>query len=221
MDTELAAARFRVEAAAFRFRLAAHRLILALRYNPNWHLQPRVPAGNPDGGQWTRIGEGAEEGRIQLVQGDRIEGFPVDLREDEALGGHTISGHVGKSREFLLNRIREERLRILEREPRLTREHPELFRGFAVSSFTSLEAANRLVNATLARNQEEVRRVASGELPAARIRWRFPSVTGFQAYLPRLHSTPVIRDTYGARVRIIHDPRLPKGFRVQTAFPEE
>jgi hypothetical protein len=128
---------------------------------------------------------------------------------------------VGKSRDFLLNRIHEERLRTIEREARLSREHPELFRGLAVSSFTSLEAANRLVNATLARNRQEVRRVASGELPAARIRWRFSSVTGFQAYLPRLHSNPFIRDAHGVRVRIIHDPRSPKGFRVHTAFPEE
>jgi hypothetical protein len=53
MDVELAAARLRVEIAACRFRLAAHSLLLALRYNPNWHLQPRVSAGHPDGGQWT------------------------------------------------------------------------------------------------------------------------------------------------------------------------
>lgn len=53
MDVELAAARLRVEIAAYRFRFAAHRLLLTLRYNPYWHLQPRVPAGHPDGGQWT------------------------------------------------------------------------------------------------------------------------------------------------------------------------
>lgn len=29
------------------------RLSLVLKYNPRWYLQPRVPRGNPDGGQWT------------------------------------------------------------------------------------------------------------------------------------------------------------------------
>ena len=179
----------------------------------------RESDGRPEGGQWTRIGEGAEEGRIQLVQGDRLEGFPVDLREDEALGGHTISGHVGKSRDFLLNRIRSERLRIIEREPSLTRKQPQLFRGFAVSSFPSLEAAMRLVNSTLARNREMVDRIARGELPFAFVEWHSPSRTGSQAYLPRLHSEPFMRDTFGVRVYIIRDSRSPKGFRVQTAYP--
>ena len=26
---------------------------LRRRYNPNWEAQPRAPAGDPDGGQWT------------------------------------------------------------------------------------------------------------------------------------------------------------------------
>lgn len=32
---------------------AAMRLSNALKYNPRWHLQPRVPRGNSGGGQWT------------------------------------------------------------------------------------------------------------------------------------------------------------------------
>lgn len=45
---------FRIAAvlAAKRFSVAAGRVAWTLRYNPNWHLQPRVPAGNSDGGQW-------------------------------------------------------------------------------------------------------------------------------------------------------------------------
>lgn len=35
------------------FKTAAMRLSIALKYNPRWNLQPRVPRGNPDGGQWT------------------------------------------------------------------------------------------------------------------------------------------------------------------------
>src|SRR5947209_5682205 len=59
--------------------------------------QPRVPAGSPDGGQWTSGGGGggadgsAEtdgDAQIELVQGDSLQGYPVDLREDQARGGH-------------------------------------------------------------------------------------------------------------------------------------
>lgn len=48
-----AATRLRAEPAAQHFWAAALRLRRALKYNPDWHLQPRIPAGNPDGGQWT------------------------------------------------------------------------------------------------------------------------------------------------------------------------
>ncbi len=36
--------------------LQGRRLQWLLKYNPNWHLQPRVPAGNPDGGRWISVG---------------------------------------------------------------------------------------------------------------------------------------------------------------------
>lgn len=42
--------------AAERFCAAAGRVSAALKYNPNWHLQPRVPAGDPEGGQWMPFG---------------------------------------------------------------------------------------------------------------------------------------------------------------------
>lgn len=49
---------------------AAMRLSLALKYNPRWHLQPRVPRGNPDGGQWT------DNGGVQVANLGPIV-FPV------------------------------------------------------------------------------------------------------------------------------------------------
>lgn len=44
---------------------AAVRLSLALKYNPRWHLQPRVPRGNSDGGQWTN-GGGVQVAAVQV-----------------------------------------------------------------------------------------------------------------------------------------------------------
>ena len=49
----IAEARLRDDAARFRLHLAAERVRAALKFNPNWASQPRVPAGNSDGGQWT------------------------------------------------------------------------------------------------------------------------------------------------------------------------
>lgn len=48
--------RLKANLAAERFWQAALRLRHQLKYNPYWHLQPRVPAGNPDGGQWMPSG---------------------------------------------------------------------------------------------------------------------------------------------------------------------
>jgi hypothetical protein len=28
------------------------------KYNPDWEDEPRIPTGNPDGGQWTADGDG-------------------------------------------------------------------------------------------------------------------------------------------------------------------
>lgn len=47
------------------FEAALVRMKLALTYNPNWRLQPRVSAGRPDGGQWTtHIGYGPDGARL-------------------------------------------------------------------------------------------------------------------------------------------------------------
>lgn len=212
MDAELKAAAVRAEGAALRFRLAAIRLRLALRYNPHSHLQPRVPEGNPEGGQWTDVGGDTEDGdRVRLAQGDRLEGFPVDLREEERRGGHAIREHVRKSHRYLMERVEREGFRIVERG--------DLFRGLSRSSFASLDAATRLVNATLAQNRDAVDRVARGGQPLDLLTARFPSATGYEAHLPRLHAQPFIRETFGVRVIIVRDPGTGRGSRILTAYP--
>ncbi|WP_048649114.1 hypothetical protein [Nitratireductor soli] len=70
-ETAILAARFREEAAWFRLLAAAGRLERALKYNPNWHSQPRVPAGNGrESGQWADGGGSAvvaEPGGLPVV----------------------------------------------------------------------------------------------------------------------------------------------------------
>ncbi|MGE0501419.1 MAG: hypothetical protein AB7I79_07095 [Rhizobiaceae bacterium] len=53
--------------AAERFRRSAERLRLALRYNPYWRLQPRVPAGMREGGQWLAGVVGAAVGLLPAL----------------------------------------------------------------------------------------------------------------------------------------------------------
>lgn len=69
-----------IHAANVEAKVHQFTLIERVKYNPN---QPRVPAGNPDGGQWTQVGSGAGEGlslsrwlspqeRTQLVEVIRV-----------------------------------------------------------------------------------------------------------------------------------------------------
>jgi hypothetical protein len=59
-------ARLRRLAAELKYELAFRRLMRALKanFNPD---QPRVPAGNPDGGQWTSLDGDAEGASVQSI----------------------------------------------------------------------------------------------------------------------------------------------------------
>jgi hypothetical protein len=68
VERQLAAARrtllrLTAEVAALKSELKLRQLLRSLKYSPD---QPRVPAGNPDGGQWTSVNGGAN-GRIRLA----------------------------------------------------------------------------------------------------------------------------------------------------------
>jgi hypothetical protein len=253
------------------------------KYNPT---QPRVPAGNPRGGQWTRrnsgggggipflgalLGDGEGEGGefdagddsgesdyfgddgfgafaseddgsavelpeivlnadtensrtvsdviatniytpgSQLAQNERTSSYGVDLLEERELGGHAIERHVNKSEEFLLNDVRQ--------QSRSSARRGDFGDGLRSGSFTSLEAANKLVNATITQNSLTVERVASGELPIATLRAVFESPTGYEAYAATERSQAVIRDTYGVAVIIHRDATASRVYRVQTAYP--
>src|SRR5687768_6163598 len=85
-----------------RCDIAAMRLRLALKagFDPN---QPRVPAGRPEGGQWTRVGGGVQdEAPVRVAQGPTRRRYTVNLLEEEARGGHAIRDHVKKTDEELI-----------------------------------------------------------------------------------------------------------------------
>jgi len=91
--------------------------------------------------------------------------------------------------------------------------------GLTVGSFSSLEAANKLINSTLSQNSGIVEQVATGRLPGTTATARFDSATGYEAYAPTERSQPYLRDTYGVDVVIQHDPSVDNGYRIITAYP--
>jgi hypothetical protein len=82
-----------------------------------------------------------------------------------------------------------------------------------------LEAANKLVNATLSQNPEKVDLVVNGSLPIAVLEAEFGSPTGYEAYARSERSQPYMRETCSVRVIIVRDPSSDSKFRVLTAFP--
>ncbi len=229
-------------AAATRFELAMLRHDRALKYSPD---QPRVPAGNPDGGQWTdggggggggsstprsrtdpAAGGGRNDPRVlsditpdnyykpgtRLAQNDRTSGYPVDLHEEEQRGGHAIADHVAKSDGYLLNTVHQQALSSLRRG--------DYAEGLKEGSFTSIEAANKLVNSTIAQNAGKVQAVASGAMGGAQLEAQFKSPTGHEAYAATERSRAYIRPTDGVRVIIVRDSSTAKGYRILTAYPK-
>jgi hypothetical protein len=86
-------------------------------------------------------------------------------------------------------------------------------------SFSSVEAANKLVNSTLAQNQGTVNQVAAGILRSDVVHAQFDSITGIEAVGPNIRSEIYFRQTYGVGVMIRHDPDSPRGYLIVSGFP--
>lgn len=152
--------------AAYRVEVAFLRLRLSLRaYHAD---QPRVPAGNPNGGQWTDgdTGDGhdsADDARIVHVSDDADRRYRVLLSEEEARGGHTLREHVGKTDAEMMGRVLASR-----------RTFPVISYGLKRDgSFESVGTANDFINRTLEQNAAEVDDVATGRRDDAFMTSRF------------------------------------------------
>lgn len=141
-------------------------------------------------------------------------GYPVDILEEDALGGHTFERHVNKPEQYLKARILDSR-----------RSIP--FIGGAgrkrSGSFTSLEAANKLVNSTLSQNQNKLDAFVLGRfpllLPFMYLHSDHDSPTGYEAHAPNERSQPAMRTTYGVTVLVIRSDRSKRGYYVRSAYP--
>jgi len=188
-------------------------------FNP---MQPRNPAGNGrQSGWWTSDGGGGAGGSIPnigMLQDAGATGEPnygINLLEDEALGGHAIEHHVGKSDNYLINRILNSRTRV-----------PFGVLGlYRSGSFPSVEAANKLVSSTLSQNSEELRKYLARDwpynlYPVLSIAGTFRSTTGREAYAENNKVQPSIRATHAVHVILRRHSTSPKGYYIVTAWPE-
>lgn len=157
LSDEIAVQRTRWHLAALKVELKLLRLKLAVRaYNPG---QPRVPAGHPDGGQWT-IGddltsnESVDDARLILVGSYNNQRYGMVLdEEDNKFDGHTLKEHVGKSDEEMLDVVRKNSWRTWIAHGGTRRN----------GSFDSKDSENDFINRTLEINSELVDEVANGQ----------------------------------------------------------
>ena len=130
----------------------------------------------------------------------------------ERNGGHTIERHVAKSEDYLIRRSEATRFAV-----------GRFDRWQAFGSFASLQSAGKLVNSTIADNQEIVRQVVASEdkggLPEAEVEKVFDQPTGYKSYAPSGGAKFKIRPTYSVKVIIRHDENMKGGYRVVTSFP--
>lgn len=220
--------RLRSDLAALRFQLALIRLEGTERkYRSD---QPRVPAGSPEGGEWTGGDTGfatsagdapllddgvfrpAENGTPSAEPSAATKPPPVDLRKEELQGGHAIDhGHVGVPNGALVQRLEGERLDL----PAVS------IVAAAHGSFNDISTANAYTNDVLQSSPDRVADVASGSKRTDFLEKRYTSPTGREAY--RMTDTDksaiAVRPTFSVGVSIKHTG-TGKGFVVTTAFPK-
>lgn len=173
--------------AQFRLMITAATMQALLRkanFNPD---QPRIPAGNPDGGRWT-------DGSIVAIA-ERPD--HVDLRREEGKrGAHTIRKHVGKTDSELMAGM----------GPPAKWWQPVKLGVYRNGSFFSLEDANAYVNETLRVHEDTVAKVATGTLKNAFLKLRVGRRIGREAFRPDSYSEPIVRYAYEVGVYIEYDP---------------
>jgi hypothetical protein len=182
-------------------------------FNPS---QPRVPAGNPDGGRWKngdasggndpRVPTDAAPNNSSRLGAQYAQG---ETQKDRFLNSHIVDNHIGKTDDELKERIRREQIRGLFVSTGRDRN----------GSFESEDSARDLIKQTLENNSAVVSRVASGLSREEFLTWRFGYVTGREAVMDPPGSEIRIRNTYNVGVAIVHDPTSESRFRVITAFP--
>ena len=95
-------------------------------YDPN---QPRIPAGNPDGGQWTEKGDGENERRILsdvTLDNDWVSGVQYANRRGGRSGSVVINGQIVPVEPGQAARLAMAEARAHDALSRCARTRPEL-----------------------------------------------------------------------------------------------
>jgi hypothetical protein len=191
--------------------------------------QPRVPRGDPEGGQWRDAGGGSgaasagSDDRVlsdanpddvakpgtQLAQAEDQQKYTGRIEEEDARGGHTVRDHARKSDAELLSTLEQEAI------------HTPAYSFYkeAQRSFLSRDSANDFVNRILEGNMQRVDAVANGAIAEAWLEVRFGYPTGKQAFRPCPEQPLYVRPTYKVGVLNRHDRRSKRGYTVHTAYP--
>ena len=95
--------------------------------------------------------------------------------------------------------------------------------GFAIrregeGSYDTISDATNFLNRVLERNTAACDKVASGAWDEDWLNVRFGYPTGYEAFVLPTGDIQ-IRPNYNAGVLIVHDYRVPRGYRVKTTYP--
>ena len=155
----------------------------------------------------------------QIAQGETgqklgASKYSVDLAAEEAYwGGHGVRDHVGIPKSQLIEELQSSRV-----DTPLPGGGVESTYRIGEGSYLSLSSANDFVNRVLESHQYECDMVGSGAWDETWLNDRFGYPTGIEATLGT-QGDIVTRSTYNAGVLIVYDPRVPRGYRVKTTYP--
>jgi len=125
----------------------------------------------------------------------QVPGGGLEAHEDA--GGHLIERHVGKSEEWLVDRVRRENIS-------------------AASSFTTLPAAEHFVAATIGEHQARIDAWLGGEGGNRLVvDARFDASTGISV----ARGDSEARDVHSVRLVLERSDRLDVGYRIVTGYP--
>ena len=148
--------------------------------------------------KFARVPVRDERGSVRLPGawgGARKPGW-LRAHEGGPLAGHTISRHVGKTADEMLDRL-------------------ELGRVSKTSTFTSEAAAERFIERAIELKAGDVRRWLAGTDDRLRITCDLGDTTGVT-----MHRSGDTVTATGVRVVLDRDPTAPDGWRIKTAFPD-
>ncbi|TKS54852.1 hypothetical protein E4582_08830 [Luteimonas yindakuii] len=125
----------------------------------------------------------------------QVPGGGLDAHED--VGGHLIERHVGKSEQWLVDRVRRENIS-------------------AASSFVDLPAAEHFVSATIGEHQDRIDAWLDGQGGNRLVvDARFDASTGISVKRGDSDAT----DVYSVRLVLERSDRLDIGYRIVTGYP--